>query len=255
MYFIDEYCSVNKGLKLDVNEDNIYMNGYYLPQNNNGIKNYTQQKVKLNKNLYYAVFDGIGGLEKGDYASLLCSQTLNTLTNSKKEYDVINTINDKFIEIMTNTNINFGSTAAIAKINRKEIELNLVGDSSVFILSKGILTKYIEKEDKSDILKNYIGTKDISIKKHKIKLNNGDKIVICSDGLTKEVNESEIEYTMDSSNDSRYITDKLINYALSSGGNDNISVITLIVKKSFPYYIYILGFLSLIVLMIGLITL
>lgn len=252
MYLIDEYCSVNKGLKLDINQDNIYVNGYYLPQNNNGIKNYEQKKVKLNKDLYYAVFDGIGGLEKGDYASVLCSQTLNDIKD--KNEDIITNINEKLLEVMNNTNINFGSTAAIVKINKKNIELNLVGDSSVFILSNGVLTKYIEKEGTSDYLENYVGTKNISIKKENIKLNVGDKIIICSDGLTKEVKEAEIEYTMDSSNNSKYITDKLINYALKSGGNDNISVITLIVKKSFPYYIYVLAILSLALLIIGLIT-
>lgn len=253
--YIDEYCSVNKGLKLDVNQDNIYVNGYYLPQNNNGIKNYIQKKVKIKKDLYYAVFDGIGGLEKGDYASLLCSQTLNSLANSKTSCDIISNLNNKLIEIMDNTNINFGSTASILKINKKEIELNLVGDSSVFILSKGKFTKYIEKKDSSDILDNYIGVSDVNSKNLKLKLNVGDKIIICSDGLTKEVKEAEIEYTMDSSNDSKYITDKLINYALKSGGKDNISVITLIVKKEFPYYLYVLALISIALLIIGIVTL
>lgn len=253
--YIDEYCSVNKGLKLNVNQDNIYVNGYYLQQNNNGIKNYIQKKVKINKDLYYAVFDGIGGLEKGDYASLLCAQTLNSMVNSKKSYDIITSINDKLIEIMNNTNINFGSTASILKINKKEIELNLVGDSSVFILSKGKFTKYIEKKNSTDILDNYVGINNICIKKYKLKVNIGDKIIICSDGLTKEVKEAEIEYTMDSSNDSKYITDKLINYALKSGGKDNISVITLIIKKEFPYYLYILAIISVALLIIGIITL
>ena len=43
MLYFEDYVIVNKGLKRDKNQDNIYVNGLYLRENNNGLNNYEKK--------------------------------------------------------------------------------------------------------------------------------------------------------------------------------------------------------------------
>lgn len=238
--YIEEYCSVNKGLKRNKNEDNVYVNGFYLHDSNTNISNYEVKKVKLNKNKYYAIFDGIGGFDKGEYASSLCSRYMHSIVGKIPFNDILNYINSKILKIKEEEQIVMGSTATILKINKKEVEINIIGDSPVYVYSKGKITKYVEEDNSDNHIDNFIGQDVINPRRIKLKVNLGDKIIICSDGLSHEVGEAEIEYIIDSSYSSKYITDKLMNFALTNGGKDNISIIALVVKEDKNIYVAIL---------------
>ena len=220
---IIDYCVVHKGIKPLNNDDNIYLNGYFLPRINDGLDNY---KLKINNNskeLVYAVFDGIGGLGNGDYASNVAS------TNITKG---LTYINNKLLEIKHNEFIDLGTTASIVKINKNNLYIEQVGDSPVYIYSNNKLYKYIEKKDNNNLLDNYLGKQEnIIIEKNSMKLKNKDIIVICSDGLSSMISDTKIEEIISSSYDIKYITNKLLNEALKNGGNDNISIVTLKVEK------------------------
>lgn len=220
---IIDYCVVHKGIKPINNDDNIYLNGYFLPRINDGLDNY---KVKINntsKELIYAVFDGIGGLGNGEYASSVAS------TNIIKG---LNYINSKLLEIKHSEFIDLGTTASIVKINKNNLSIEQVGDSPVYIYSNNKLSKYIEKKDNTNLLDNYLGKQEnIIIEKNNIKLKNKDIIVICSDGLSSMVSDTDIEKIISSSNDVKYITNKLLNESLKNGGNDNVSIIVLKIEK------------------------
>jgi serine/threonine protein phosphatase PrpC/lipoprotein NlpI len=60
----------------------------------------------------------------------------------------------------------------------------------------------------------------------------GDRLVLCSDGLTRHVDANEIADIALDTNDPNQIGDKLIELANSRGGNDNISVIVVVVTES-----------------------
>ena len=241
MLYFEDYVIVNKGLKRDKNQDNIYVNGLYLRENNNGLNSYEKKNNWLKKELNYAIFDGIGGIDNGGYASYICSKILS-LNFNKSNNIILNIINTKILEINKEKNINMGSTASIIKIKRNKLYISQVGDSPVYLLSKGQFTKLSEKNDNSNLLDNYLGKqKCVNVSNKIITLKKGDKILMCSDGLSNEVGELEIEYIMDQSDDTKYIADKLLNYALVNGGKDNISIITIIVKRNkFLLYIFLL---------------
>jgi protein phosphatase len=57
----------------------------------------------------------------------------------------------------------------------------------------------------------------------------GDRLVLCSDGLTRHVEADEISDVALESDDPNEISDKLISLANSRGGKDNISVIVIVV--------------------------
>lgn len=248
MLYFEDYVIVNKGIKPDNNQDNIYVNGIFLSEKNNGLNNYTKKINYRSKNLIYAVFDGVGGMDRGEYASYICSKVLCSNINNNIN-DTLNIINNKIIKINKDENIKMGSTASIIKIKRNKLCISQVGDSPIYILSKGIFTKVSDKKEESNILNNYLGNNNINITNRVFDIKNGDKILICSDGLTNEVGELEIEYILDQSDDSKYISDKLLNYALINGGNDNISIITIVVKRNYHKIIYILSLIVIVIIL------
>ncbi len=55
----------------------------------------------------------------------------------------------------------------------------------------------------------------------------GDRYLLCSDGLSNEVSESRIEKALSSTPDPQEAARKLVQMALDNGGNDNITVVVL----------------------------
>ena len=53
----------------------------------------------------------------------------------------------------------------------------------------------------------------------------GDRIVLCSDGLFNELSNEEIERTLAGDEDVARMVEKLIDRANAVGGHDNISVV------------------------------
>lgn len=251
MLYFEDYVVVNKGIKKDKIQDNIYVNGLYLRENNNGLNNYEKKNNYLNKELVYAVFDGIGGIDSGEYASYVCSKIIS-INFDKSNIDILNDINSKIVEINKEKKVNMGSTASIIKIKRNKLYISQVGDSPIYLLSKGQFIKILEKKANDNLLDNYLGKeKCININNKIFTLKKGDKILMCSDGLSNEVGELEIEYMMDQSDDAKYISDKLLNFALINGGKDNISIITIVVKRNnYILYIGVLVFILIILYII-----
>ena len=226
MRIIKDYLISHKGIKRENNEDNIYANGYSLPEKHDDIKNY-EVKIHKNKELIYGLFDGMGGLDNGAKASYL---GVTTLHKHKKEEltEILKIINNE----ITKDN-NTGTTGSIIRIKRDCLDYITIGDSPIYYLSGDNLKKIKEKPDDTNYLNNYIGKDNISYLADKIKLKNDDKILLCSDGLCNEMNDIDIEYILSSSDDPKYIGDKLLNYALSNGGRDNISLILIIYKRNY----------------------
>ena len=248
MIYIDDYVVVNKGLNLDKNQDNIYINGTILPEVNDGLSNY---KIKSNtsyNNLYYAVFDGVGGLDNGEYASFIASSIFKQLKNKNSINEIIYKINNSIINKNNEKNIKMGTTASIIEIKNNKLIIKQVGDSPIYILSKDKFIKIIEEKNNNNLLNNYLGkSEEITINSKELKLNHNDKIIICSDGLSNLLGDLEIEYILSQSDDVKFITDKLLNYALMNGGSDNISIITLRVRKNYTIQIVILCLIIIII--------
>ena len=247
MLYYEDYVIVNKGIKPNNNQDNIYVNGIFLSEKNNGLNNYKKKNNYNNKSLIYAIFDGVGGMDRGEYASYICSKVLCYNINNNVN-DTLNIINNKIIKINKDENIKMGSTASIVKIKRNKLYISQVGDSPIYLFSKGKFIKIVDEKKNSNILDNYLGNNKICITNKVFNIKKDDKILICSDGLSNEVGELEIEYILDQSDDSKYISDKLLNYALINGGNDNISIITIVVKRRYYQIIYILSLVVIVII-------
>jgi protein phosphatase len=83
-----------------------------------------------------------------------------------------------------------------------------------------------EKSDLKNMLTRSIGMKeDVAVDLKEIPVQEGDYILLCSDGLTKMLKEEDIEREFVTGREPQEIADNLIRKANDAGGGDNITTI------------------------------
>lgn len=214
-----------------------------------------------NKNLYI-VADGMGGHRAGEVAS---NSAINAFVDYIKlhsnEFENENEILDIMVGAMQYSNKmvyekskedekfwGMGTTLTALAIRNKKLFIVHVGDSRVYILDEGKIRQLttdhsyvmelvklgeITKEEADlhpgrNIITRAIGTKDdVEVDTVIESLKHGDIVLMCSDGLTSMVSESDIENILNCENTLKEKVEVLINKANENGGKDNISVIIL----------------------------
>ena len=68
---------------------------------------------------------------------------------------------------------------------------------------------------------------DLSIESRSIRWHKGYRLLLCSDGLSGEVGEADLQAIMASNYSLENVGQSLVNCALSAGGRDNIAVVLL----------------------------
>jgi len=121
-----------------------------------------------------------------------------------------------------------------------------VGDSRAYLWREGSLTKLTEdhsitaelirrgelREDEATqhphygVLTRALGVgPDVEIEHTTLPVEEGDRIVVCSDGLFNELSGGDIGHALAGGADVAAIVDSLVNGAIARGGRDNISVV------------------------------
>ncbi len=139
--------------------------------------------------------------------------------------------------------------AAVALVNEDDHDLLAlvnVGDSRVYRFHDGELSQITTDHSLAEemvktgeltsaeaavhphrhILTRALGVSaDVSVDLWRIQPARGDRFLLCSDGLTNELGESEIAEVLASVSDPREAADLLVRAARSHGGSDNITVV------------------------------
>ena len=207
------------------------------------------------------VCDGMGGATGGNIASSTAVKLISERISSGYHKGMTsNSIRNILISAITAANFSvfdisrenpeltgMGTTVVVAILVDGVACIAHAGDSRAYILSKSGLRQLTkdhsfvqemvdngsltEDEAKIDPRKNIITRalgvdEDIRIDFCEEFLDEDDVLLICTDGLTNYVTESEI---CDIKNESNYYeyAEKLVNRANSNGGGDNITVVTL----------------------------
>lgn len=207
------------------------------------------------------VCDGMGGATGGNIASSTAVKLISERISSGYHKGMTsNSIRNILISAITAANFSvfdisrenpeltgMGTTVVVAILVDGVACIAHAGDSRAYILSKSGLRQLTkdhsfvqemvdngsltEDEAKIDPRKNIITRalgvdEDIRIDFCEEFLDEDDVLLICTDGLTNYVTESEI---CDITNESNYYeyAEKLVNRANSNGGGDNITVVTL----------------------------
>ena len=140
-----------------------------------------------------------------------------------------------------------GTTLTTALIDNQHVFIGHVGDSRAYhlrgreirqvtedhtlaedMVRKGRATREeMEKSPMRSMLTRSIGTKEeVTIDPPiGIELDEGDVLLLCTDGLTNLVKEGEILSTIHNTTDVQTACDKLVDMARARGGHDNITVV------------------------------
>lgn len=141
-----------------------------------------------------------------------------------------------------------GATLVAAQFDQNRMSLAHVGDSRAYRFRAGELEQLTqdhsfvaeqvrrgamtrgeaERSRLQNVLLRALGPEeDVEIELDEELVLEGDTILLCSDGLTREVSDAQIAAILERGEDAQAAADRLIDAANEGGGEDNISVIVL----------------------------
>lgn len=247
------YGLTHQGNVRQNNEDNFYLFGKY----KNDVNMLTmEEECEIPDELaLVGVFDGMGGEEAGEIASLIAAEgvspsVIETAESSAKEQ--IFKINEKVCEEIRIRQARVGTTAVLLYFDKGEAVSINIGDSRSYCLRNGRLIGlskdhsegqsmvdmgvFTEEEAKKNKawhkLTQHIGIfpEEFIIEPYssgRMKTEDGDIYLLCSDGLTDMLSNEEIAAIMkqNSGTDLSVMAHALRDAALNAGGKDNVTVV------------------------------
>ena len=242
-YLIRYYCVNHRGRHRNINQDNFLCIQTY--------KEIKKQEATIKGEAFsangfaFAVFDGMGGEEKGELAAYIAAQSFSEQNYRKAKektlVDYAQQANKAVYQYAANNGISsMGTTLAMLCFTKRRIRLCNVGDSKIYRLStdgiKQISTDHIlaaAYSSKPSLSQNLgISETELVIVPYTttLKYRDGDVYLICSDGFSDMVNTPQ---TVQIINNTPEVdaADALLNAALEKGGRDNITVILIYVKR------------------------
>ncbi|WP_229771931.1 Stp1/IreP family PP2C-type Ser/Thr phosphatase [Olsenella porci] len=200
----------------------------------------------------FAVCDGMGGHAAGEVASSIAVQTIGAQAPIHAD-DIllgaaVEAANAAVIEgaATGKGKPGMGCTASCVLIENNKMAIAHVGDSRIYLLHHGTLVRlthdhsYVEElvdageitadearvHPSRSIITRALGSDpDMYADHFTLDVSTGDRLIVCSDGLSSMVEDSEIEAIAVSSVTPQSAADNLTSAALSAGGHDNITVI------------------------------
>lgn len=228
----------HRGLRRELNEDSLVVTG----------------------NLF-AVADGMGGHEAGEVASRICVETLASGVRqvrddlTAEQLQQLMVTSDHAIRSVAGSRA--GTTLAGVAIVRERQGLYWmvfnVGDSRVYRVSGGELSQvsvdhsevqemvdsgYLSREEARHHPRRHVITRALgpggasAADFWMLPVHDGDRLMVCSDGLTSEVDDDEILQELSAHPAPQDAVDALIRSALHSGGRDNITIIVVDVEDT-----------------------
>ena len=200
----------------------------------------------------FAVADGMGGHEAGEIASEITVNTLAELAPSHLDAEELTAAVEA-----ANYNVmkaprqgigrdGMGTTLTAAMLEGERLLIAQVGDSRAYLLHKGHLQQItrdhslmadlieagqITPEEarvhpNRSVITRAIGS-DIHMRPdiYELNVDAGDRILLCSDGLSSMISNNAIESIMRRQSDAQHCADELVTAALENGGADNVTVV------------------------------
>jgi len=238
------------GRKREINEDSYAVLG--------------RQQLGQKFDSLIVVADGMGGGRSGDVASSIVAQAvpetihefLYDRNGANGALDPVRLLRDALVRAnhlvwmrATERQLRgMGTTCVAAIVKENALFIGNVGDSRAYLLREGKLSQLTE--DHSEVwqqvkagnmtreeagrsrFRNRI-TRALGLKPevlpdiYPVTLQEGDTLLLCTDGLTTEVSDSAIARILATAPDAQEACDRLVTTALRHGGSDNVTVVVL----------------------------
>lgn len=139
-----------------------------------------------------------------------------------------------------------GCTATCAYIENDTLAIAHVGDSRAYLLHEGTLIRvtrdhsYVEElvdageitadearvHPNRSVITRALGSDPAMYADHfTLHIEEGDRLILCSDGLSSMIPDSDIENIATQSSTAQICVDNLVDAALAAGGHDNVTVV------------------------------
>ncbi len=200
------------------------------------------------------VADGMGGHNAGDVASKKAIDIMSAIDleseMSAKELliDAINSANSTIHEMSLDSleMSGMGTTITACIIDGNKVTVAQVGDSRLYLIENGLISQITKDHSlvqmllesgsitetealhhpKKNVITRAIGTDEtVAADIYEFTANAADTLLICSDGLTNMLEDSEILSAITGADNPDCAVSELIRQAEDAGGVDNITVI------------------------------
>ncbi|MDQ1467724.1 MAG: family protein phosphatase [Actinomycetota bacterium] len=200
----------------------------------------------------YAVADGMGGHQGGEIASATALEALRAAVASGQALDAAIVLANTavFEKAATDRDLRgMGTTlTAVAILGESRLLIGHVGDSRAYRIRDGVLEQLTEDHSlveelvregrlspeeaevhpRRSVITRAIGIDpEVEVDLYTIEPRTGDRIVLCSDGLTTMLKDEEVLRIAAPEADPRLAADRLVDAANEAGGEDNITVVVL----------------------------
>lgn len=202
----------------------------------------------------FVIADGMGGHVAGDVASATAIETIQQGWNGSSDIESITSMIKQanraiFEKARTDPNLSgMGTTCTAVLLDGSAAHVAHVGDSRAYLFRDGELSQVtedhtvvgrMEREGKltaeeahrhphRNIITRALGIEDdVEVDTWELELVEGDRLVICSDGLNSMLDDTQIRETLLTGEDATTAARSLVDAANNAGGEDNITVIVL----------------------------
>lgn len=205
----------------------------------------------------YLVSDGMGGHRAGALAAQLTVETLGKSLSRVRSLDAAPAIIHSAFQEANKTvyegghagdlkTQGMGATAVVLLVGKSQGMVAHVGDSRAYLLKEGQLRRLTKDHSRvqrmvdagllsdveasshaqASLLERAIGVSpDVEVDVSPVfDLDEGDEILLCSDGLHGYVSDSEMEAILSKNEPTQELANRLVDLALEKGGEDNITV-------------------------------
>lgn len=202
----------------------------------------------------FAVADGIGGFEAGEVASSTVIESLQELEPGGSLESAIREANRRIYSAARNDEKLSGMGTTVVAVRLKETgdeveaEVSHVGDSRAYLLRDGELAPLTEdhslvaelvrsgsltrvqasEHPQKNLITRALGAEaEVEVDSSRYRLQRGDRLVLCSDGLPDMVPETRISElaSEEAAGGAEVSARRLVSAALAAGGSDNVTVV------------------------------
>lgn len=227
------------------NQDNFLFGGDYLPAENRGIKGVYTDASDGRAPYIAAVFDGLGGYCEGEKAAEAAAEAFSAADfspfASSTSEDWFNDLNDALVSAAKERRVGVsGTTAAAILILSGILHAVNVGDSRIYLCrdrelrllsedhTNWKLLEELELRNRQPELTQYLGMdSEFRIIPHAacLRLQDGDTLLICTDGLHSILDDDTLLQRMRKGRDGPQALSDLLREARDRGAKDNITAI------------------------------
>jgi serine/threonine protein phosphatase PrpC len=217
-----------------------------------GLVRQTNEDSYLVRRGLYAVCDGMGGARAGEVASeMACRGLLELDPATASPEDLRDAIVEVDLAIIRRSLeedglLGMGTTLTAILAGERSVTLAHVGDSRAYLLHDNSLTQLSQDHSwvgemvrrgeltpaqaavhpHRSVITKALGTDgEVEPDILEVPVEEGDRLLICSDGLTGMVSDTDISALLRRDDDPQMVAELLVQSALAGGGEDNVTVV------------------------------